>query len=232
MTGVVLQARLSSSRLPDKVLLPLGQLTAIEHAMRALRELPVATWVLATDAASCARLAPYAHKQGFALFAGDPEDVLHRYAAVVRRYRLDTVVRATGDNPLVSPQLARISLQAHFNSAAEYTGLLGPPLGTCVEVLDAAALLAAEREADSPYDREHVAPYLYANPDRFRVLRPQVAARFSMPQARVTLDSIEDYERLQELYTDLYDGRPLEIAQVLAWLRQQLIACVPESHRT
>lgn len=219
MTGVVLQVRLSSSRLPDKALLPLGGRTVIENAMRALRGLPADAWVLATDHASCAKLAPYARREGFEVFAGAAEDVLHRYAAVVRRYRLSTVLRATGDNPLVSPRLAEITQRVHLNNGSQYTGLLGPPLGTCVEALAAAALLTADREASDPYDREHVASYLYRNPERFRVLRPRLGAGYSMPRARVTLDTLEDYERLVALYDALYDGRPIEIAELLEWLR-------------
>ncbi len=218
MTGVVLQARLSSSRLPNKAVLPLCGRPVLEHAMRALRGVAVDRYVLATDSESVAQLEPLATACGFEVLVGDPEDVLARYAEAVRRYRLATVVRATGDNPLVSAELAGISLRAHVNRAAEYTGLLGPPLGTCVEVLDAAALLRADREAADRYDREHVAPYLYRHPERFRVFRPELGRRYRMPDAHVTLDTYQDYERLVELYRRLYRGRPIEVKTLLGEL--------------
>ncbi len=218
MIGVVLQARLSSSRLPNKALLPLAGRPVIEHAMSALRDLAADRYVLATDHESAAQLEPVAAACGFEVFAGDPEDVLARFAGAVRRYRLSTVVRATGDNPAVSTELAAISLRAHLNRGAEYTGLLGPPLGTCVEVLDAEALLRADREAVERYDREHVAPFIYHRPEQFRVFRPELGRRYRMPEARVTLDTYQDYERLVELYRRLYRGRPIEVTTLLAEL--------------
>ncbi len=231
MTGVILQARLSSARLPDKALLKLAGVPVIEHAMQALATLAVDRHVLATDEKSAEAFAPAARRHGFVLFAGDPADVLARYAAVVRAHGLQTVVRATGDNPAVSPRLADISLRAHRARSAEYTGLLGPPLGTCVEVIDAEALLAAEREATDWYDREHVAPYLYRNPQRFTVLRPILKGRYAQANARVTLDTQEDLELLARMYARLYAGTPLEIEQVIEWLRLHAWDRVLESRR-
>jgi spore coat polysaccharide biosynthesis protein SpsF len=66
-----------------------------------------------------------------------------------------------------------------------------------------------------------VTPYLYRHPERFRVGEPPCPARWHLPEARVTLDTAEDYERLRALFAELYRGEPLETEELVAWLRER-----------
>jgi spore coat polysaccharide biosynthesis protein SpsF len=217
--AVFLQVRLSSTRLPRKALLPLSGMTVIEHAMRALGRIPVDVYALLTDHESAASLEPLAAGCGFTVFAGDPDDVLARYAAAARHFRIDRYFRATGDNPLVSAPLAVELERRHVAAGADFSGFLGPPLGTGVEIVEAHALLAADREATDPYEREHVSPFIYRRPERFRVLRPWADDEVLLPDALVTLDTQEDYELLERIYCDLYRGAPIETPELVRWLK-------------
>lgn len=217
-TGVFLQARLGSARLPRKALLPLAGLFSVEHAMMALRGLSADVHALLTDEASYSELQPLAHKWGFVTFQGPPDDVLARYALAARHYRVERIVRATGDNPLVSVTLAEALLRLHRAERADYSAFDGAPIGTGVEAVEAEALLAADREAEDPYEREHVCPFLYRRPDRFAIHRPPVPRDLRLPSASVTLDTPEDYRFLTRLFDELYEGKPLDTHRVVGWL--------------
>jgi spore coat polysaccharide biosynthesis protein SpsF len=220
MTAVFLQVRLSSQRFPGKALAELSGRTVIEHAMRALQDVPADRRVILTDEESEAALAPYASRAGFGIFVGDPDDVLSRYAAAVTCYNPDTVVRATGDNPLVSSHVARATLDMHRETQSDYTALTGGPLGTGVEVIRARALLEAAEAARDPYEREHVTPYLYRHPERFRLCIETVPSTWGRDHARVTLDTTEDYEELRQIFEELYAGGPIDIGTLVAYLRR------------
>lgn len=220
MTGVFLQVRLGSSRLPGKALLPLEGDTVIGHAMRALGSVHAQVYLLLTDSESAGKLRPHAEKAGFDVFSGAKEDVLLRYSDAARMYGVDRIIRATGDNPLVSAELADSITALHEDAGADYSGFRGLPLGTGVECVEAAALFEAERSAVSRYDREHVCPYLYRHPERFSIHTPRAPGEYCLPEARVTLDTEEDYIRLKELYKSLYNGSPVPIGRLVPALSQ------------
>lgn len=219
MTAVVMQARMGSTRLPGKSLLPLGGSSLVEQAMARLALVPADVRVLATDEASAAALAPAARRGGFELLVGPAEDVLARYCLAIRRFGLDLVVRATGDNPLVSQELASLLLERRAAHPSDYAGFLGMPLGMGVELVGAEALLRAEAEARGPEEREHVCPYLYGSPELFRVDRPDAPSEYRMSGASVTVDTVADYEAVLRIYGVLYDGSPIPSAAVLGYLR-------------
>lgn len=219
MTGVLLQVRLDSTRLPNKALLELGGRSVIEHAMLSLRRVPASVHAIVTDASSAPLLRPRAQRCGFQTYVGPKDNVLERYVLAARTYGLTEVARATGDNPLVSWELARLAISGFRREAADYFGFDGPPLGTGVEVVRVAALERAIRESDAPFDREHVTPYLYRNPEQFRVCRVSAPPSCCLPHARVTLDTPEDYAALCEIYDAVYAGSPVPIRRLVRWLR-------------
>ena len=221
MIGVVLQSRLDSSRLPGKALLDLKGKTVVARAMEALRGIArIDCFVLATDAESAELLAPQAAAEGFELFVGSRDDVLARYVAAIEHFALDILVRATGDNPLVSSLLADRSLDLRERAGADYAGLNGAPLGTGVEVVRAEALLAAAAAGPDEYEREHVCPYLYRRPDRFAIRRESVGEKYLFPAGRVTLDTLDDYRYIARIFDALYRGKPIGIDELVQWLRQ------------
>ena len=216
--GIFIQVRLGSTRLRRKALLPLAGGSVIEHVMRAMSGVPAEVHALLTDVHSAEVLRPLAEAEGYAVFPGPAEDVLARYCGACREYDVSRVVRVTGDNPLTSASLAGDILSLHALRRPDLSHFLGMPWGMGVEVVEADALFQAERDASLPEEREHITTFLYRNRARFTILEPQAPARAFLPEARVTVDTQEDYERVKLIFTALYKGEPIEAEEVLEWI--------------
>ena len=206
MTALILQARVDSSRLSGKSLLPLGSMPLIFRVMEALNRVPAHVRILACPHDSVAALAPLAEEAGFDLCAGPKDDVLERYCAAIRACNPDWVIRATGDNPFVFADAAAAISAEGLALTADYAGYAGLPYGAGVEAVKAAALLQARDEASSVYEREHVCPYVYGHAEKFLLHRPLAPLRWQVPHARLTVDTEEDYRRAQILYSALDAG--------------------------
>jgi len=219
-TGVFVQVRLGSTRLPAKALLPLPGGSVIQHVMRALAPVAADVHALLTDPASTAKLAPVADGEGYLLFTGSPDDVLGRFCAASREYGVDRVMRATGDNPLTCPRLASLILSLHAEKRADLSHVLGCPWGTGVEVVESSALFEAERVAADPAEREHITTYHYRHPDKFAIVEEQAPAEARLPDARVTVDTAEDYERVRRIFVQIYAAAPIEAQAIVRWFRE------------
>jgi spore coat polysaccharide biosynthesis protein SpsF len=229
--AVILQVRLDSTRLPRKALLPLGDATVTHMACRALAGIRADKRVIATEPGSAAELASVAADCGFDLFVGPEEDVLERFCLAAEKAGAGLVIRATGDNPLVSAELAELLLERHLAEDLDYSHFVGPPLGTGVEIVKASALFAARVSAPPMYDRdgrpnpegayarEHVTPYVYRHPDRFRCAHIEAPFAFRFPEARVTVDTESDYRFVVRVFSALYAGKPIRIDALMEWLR-------------
>ena len=199
----IVQARMSSSRLPGKVLQGLGGVPVLELVLRRLgeaRELQgvvVATSVEPGDD-PVDRVAAAA---GAPVVRGPLEDVLERYRLAAERHPCDAVVRITADCPLVDPDVVDAVVRRWREGGEQYVAnVIEPrtyPKGLDVEAFSAAALATAAAEARDPYDREHVTPYLRSRPERF----PQARLAHDPPYAgvRLTLDTSEDLKALRAL---------------------------------
>ena len=203
MLAIVLQARIDSSRLPEKSLLPLGDEPLILRVMEALNGVPAQLRVLACTEDSVAAFTPLAAKAGFTVLAGSKDDVLERYCHALRSFGIRQVIRATGDNPFVFADAAAAINAEAMALGADYAGYNSLPYGAGVESINGKALLRAEAEAAISYEREHVCPYLYGHPELFRLHRPLTPLRWQGPGIRITIDTEEDYERAKVLYAEL-----------------------------
>ena len=206
MTSLILQARLDSSRLPRKALLPLGGQAVVFRVMEALSHIPCETYVLACPHDSYHDFAPLAEKAGFEICCGSKEDVLERYCEALRRFPADRLIRATADNPFVFADAAAEINRKAINRNADYAAYDGLPYGAGVESVAAEALFRAEKEARLPAEREHVCPFLYGNPERFSLYRSPAPLYWQGQLIRITIDTQADYERALSLYAALPDG--------------------------
>jgi len=204
MTALVLQARIDSSRLHGKSLLPLNGRHLIFRVMEALGALPVEAKILACPEDSVSAFSQLAVETGFVLVAGPKDDVLARYCLAIRRIGADRIIRATGDNPFVFVDAAAAINAEAIEQDADYAAYSELPYGAGVESVSSEALLRAEREAKDPAEREHVCPYLYNNGDLFRLHRPPAPPSWRAPEIRLTVDTHEDYERALAIYRRLF----------------------------
>jgi len=209
----ILQARMSSSRLPGKVLAPvlgepmIGRQVERLRRTRRIDKLMVATSVDPSDDP----LAAYCEGLGLAVFRGSLTDVLDRYRAALAAYPdAQAVVRLTADCPLADPRLIDEVIARHHAVDADYTSnTLGErtfPHGLDTEVIRPAVLAEAAERAQDPYEREHVTPYIYRRPERY--LLAGVSQATSQAELRWTVDYPEDLVFVREVYARLYPSDP------------------------
>jgi spore coat polysaccharide biosynthesis protein SpsF len=200
-SGIILQARLASSRLPGKALAPIGGRTILEHCLRRLMFAGVAPVVLATTTRDDDDvLADAAHRLGALVFRGDATDVLGRFVAAADAFDFEYVIRATGDNPGTDIQAPGRLLAALRGSQADYVHESGLPYGAAVEAVTRAALVRAADEATDLADREHVTTYVRRHTQLFRVLQVPAPAPLRRPDVRLTVDTADDLEQVRRLF--------------------------------
>ena len=210
MTAVIVQCRISSTRLPGKALKDLGGKPVLAWTLNAMRKVPADAYYVATDEASFGELAPVAASCGWEIFAGPLEDVLKRFCLLIDKINADVVVRATADNPFLFYEAAVALLDEYKRrisfSKCDYITWTGLPHGSGVEVFDAHALIEAEKLTSVPYDREHVGPALYNHRNRFSALMLKAPSRFYFPELRTTIDTASDYRRALTVVQHLSRG--------------------------
>ena len=203
MTALVLQARIDSSRLPGKSLLPLGGRPLIFRVMEAFSSFPFEAKILACPEDSAESFAPLAYEAGFTLITGPKEDVLERYCIVIRKTGAHRIVRATADNPFVFVDAAVALNDEAVALGADYAGYSGLPYGAGIESVASEALLRAGKEAETQAEREHVCPYIYNHPELFLLHRPLAPQKWQGADYKITVDTADDYRNAQNLYDEL-----------------------------
>jgi spore coat polysaccharide biosynthesis protein SpsF (cytidylyltransferase family) len=191
-TVAVIQARMGSTRLPGKVLERIGErplvlwTVAAARAVEGVDHVIVATTVEPADDPLVSLLAEH----GVPVHRGPVHDVLTRVWEAAAAEAPDIVVRATADNPFMDPTVVARQLRRCVEDGFDYVGTAGWPLGIAAEVARATALAEACAEARDPAEREHVMPFLYARPERYRI--GAVAPDGPLPDARFTVDTAAD----------------------------------------
>ena len=224
---IVLQVRLSSKRLPNKLLLPLKGTSIFEHVLIRLKMVKtVSGLVIATTAGTEQLIRDIAHKYGTFILIGKEDDVLSRFTNAVKKYNMRNVVRATGDNPLVDIEYIDKALMLHRRKNADLTTYPLLPYGTGVEVIRGDVLIkidnltsdpASETSSD-PYEREHITQYIYRHEDVFNIVRGTPDNLVSRPDIRLTVDTRDDYTRMVDIYENIYDGMPIKLTDVIAYI--------------
>ncbi|MCK4752755.1 MAG: aminotransferase class III-fold pyridoxal phosphate-dependent enzyme [Planctomycetes bacterium] len=203
--GAIVQARLSSSRLPAKVLLPLAGKPVLWHVLNRLKHSKrLHTIVLATSTLpEDKKLKEVADEFGIPTFFGSLDDVLSRYYHASRQYKIDPVIRITADCPMIDPEIVDEVIEHFLEQPYDYYSLYGNfPDGLDTEIIKFDALRTAFEEAKLPSEREHIGEFFKSNRDRFRT---GVFEKFSdKSNYRWTLDEPEDNEFLKKVFGELY----------------------------
>lgn len=206
---ILVQARMSSKRLPGKVTRPLAGQPSILRMMARVAQVSLADerWLVTSQDPSDDELFRLTQAAGINCFRGSLEDVLGRFVAACPR-SADTVVRLTGDCPLIDPGLVDAVIREHLaaqpnvdysSNAVERT----QPDGLDVEVFSRSILERAAREATLTSDREHVTPWII-RAGRKRAHRQRV----DLSALRWTLDTEADYQNIAAIYEALHPMKP------------------------
>jgi len=211
-TVCTIEARMTSSRLPGKVLLPAAGKPLLEHMIERLRrveqldEIVIAT----TQDPSSDPLQALAERLGVGCFRGSEDDVLARVLGAARAADAELIVETTGDCPLIDPATVALVIERFHESGVDYAANnleRTYPRGMDTQAFPTAVLAEVDTLTDDPHDREHVSLYIYEHPERYTLLsvrsdRPETGA------LRLTVDTEEDYELVRTIFEELYPANP------------------------
>lgn len=218
-TLCIVQARLTSSRLPEKVLMELGgsRLSLLEHIDERLKMSKLINKVVFAipDTSLNDKLAEFLDSRHIEYYRGSEDDVLQRFYRCAQLYSPRVVVRATCDNPCVDWELADFLIKNKEN--ADYVCCKETALGTSVEVLTMKALADAYKYASAKDEREHVCPYIVRHAETYICK----SLAYNKTNYRLTVDEKADLSLVNIIYNELYEGIPI---------RNQLIYNYLEKH--
>ena len=230
---LILQARMGSTRLPGKSLMPLAGRPLVARMLervgrvRRVNEIVVATTRKSEDDP----LAALAAAEGAAVYRGAENDLVERYCRAAEVYQAGVIVRLPADNAVPEPDEIDRIIQYHLRGESEFSSNLaevmgnGYPDGIGAEVFERSALEEIAARPLNPMLREH--PHLNffdyraqkpVEPERFRVGTIECPAAFRRPDLRLDVNTAEDYRFLARLYDDLYSRNPnFHITEIIDW---------------
>ena len=201
-TVAIVQARMGSTRLPNKVMKLMGGVPMIELLLARLAQATQIDQIVVatTDNPRDQALVDFVCNLGYDCHRGSEVDVLDRYVGVARQAGADVLVRITGDCPLVDPGLVDESITRFKSCKVDYLSNTSPPTypdGLDVEVFTFAALLRAWQETAKPFDREHVTPYLR---EKAGFTQAQLSNCEDLSGLRWTVDEAADFEVVEKVF--------------------------------
>ena len=233
--GIIIQARTGSTRLHNKILLPFyGEQRIIDILIANIRQAcPDKCIVLATTSRPQDDvLAEVARQAGILCFRGDEDNVLDRFTRAAEAFGIGRFIRVCSDNPFLRPETFNTFFAEHTSAPADYIAYgfadgrptIKSHLGLYAELTTTDALRRAAVATQEKLHVEHVTIYLYTHPEAFNVrllpLPDELEGRFDL---RFTLDTMEDFTLLQELYATFYEKTDRSIHALL-----QLVEAHPE----
>ena len=200
----IIQARMSSRRLPSKVLQSLGGRPALGHVVARCQTFAMQVAVCTSTDASDDAIAAWCANERIPVVRGSLDDVFSRFRQTLhdpRVERTEYFARVTADCPLVSGKLALQALEIAVDQNADYVGFAPDSVarGLGVEILKTQAFESIDADSLSDYEREHVAPRLYNGAGDFKAVYVRGPEAFGRPEVRLTLDYPEDAALLNAL---------------------------------
>lgn len=219
VVGCIVQARMGSTRLPGKVLMNVDEKNPIlYHVITQLQnckfidKIIVATTELKEDN----RIEEFVTSMNIDCFRGSSNNVLDRYYRCAQKFSLSTIVRITADNPLIDPTIVDDVINIFTSNSFDYVSNAhisrSFPYGTETEVFSFNALEKAWKNAKTDYDKEHVTPYFYTNPDKFNIF--DVINKKNISHLRWTVDKADDLKLVQIILSKI-KKRPVLMIDVI-----------------
>ena len=211
MLGAIIQARVSSTRLPQKVIKKIEGKTVLEHLILRAKKVKNCDKVIlaTTDKKDDDVLGKIAKELNVLAFRGSENDVLDRYYQAAKLFKIDPIVRITADCPLLDPKIVEKVIDFYFSGNYNYISNTHPPTfpdGMDVEIFNFKSLEKSWKKAKLRSEREHVTAYIFKNPKLFKIGNITYEKDFS--HLRLTLDEKEDLILIRKIYKELYPKNP------------------------
>ncbi len=217
---------MTSRRLPGKVLKPILGRPVLDLLVERLKrsryidEIVIATTVNETDDP----IVELAKRIGVSSFRGSEEDVLSRVLGAAQSAKADLIVEVTGDCPLIDPQIVDQCIELFQSGSFDYVSNVLErtfPAGLAVQVFPFKILQEVSNTTSDVEDREHVSLYIYTHPEVYRLKNLRAPADLHGPEMILTLDTPEDYQVLEKIFSELYPKNPeFTTLDVIQYLRK------------
>jgi spore coat polysaccharide biosynthesis protein SpsF len=201
--GVIIQARMGSTRLPGKVLMKLGNKNLLEHILYRLNTLQhsantiIATTVLEEDS----DIEDVCNEYCVTCFRGSECDVLERYYLCAKQYNFNYIVRLTADNPFIDVSEIDNLIDLHLNTSADYSRSFSAlPKGVGSEIFTFESLEESYQYGKKDNHKEHVNEYIEENEKLFKISELTVNAEKNRPDISLTVDTVEDYKKASFIF--------------------------------
>jgi spore coat polysaccharide biosynthesis protein SpsF len=209
-----IEARMGSSRLPGKVLLPAGGKPMLQHLVERLRAVPAVNDIVLATTINLLddELERFAARLGLACFRGSEDDVLSRVLGAAQSVGADVIVEITGDEPIVDPLIVEQAIRLFLWNDCDYcsnVNVLSYPVGMDVQVFRLETLRRSAAMTNDPADREHVSLHMRTHPEIFRQLHLVAPPDLTWPELELTLDEHEDYLLLKNVIEHFGPDKPL-----------------------
>ena len=204
-----IEARMTSSRLPGKVLLPLAGKPALERLVERIRRsryvdnIVVATTINKEDQS----IVDLCEKIGCTYFRGSEEDVLSRVLSAAKLAKGDIIVEITGDCPLIDHRHIDKAIELFYSNEYDYVSNAierSFPIGFEVQVFPVHVLEEVDRLTQDSIDRVHVSYYIYMHPEKYKLLNLKAEKNMHWPEFRVTLDEKADYILINKIFDEFF----------------------------
>jgi spore coat polysaccharide biosynthesis protein SpsF (cytidylyltransferase family)/sialic acid synthase SpsE len=202
--AVIIACRLKSTRLAEKALLKIGDLTSVEYCLRNAKKFDYINHVIlaTSDLPSDADLMNYTFDESVIFHKGHPEDVVQRYLDVVNSLKIDVIVRVTADMPFIDNEILQLLLDSHFKNGADYTSAKTAAVGTNLEIINAQALREVKSYFPSADYSEYMTWYFLNNQDHFKINMVELPDEL-VRSYRLTLDYEEDLIMFNIIHKEL-----------------------------
>jgi spore coat polysaccharide biosynthesis protein SpsF len=196
--GIIIQARMGSTRLPGKILMPIGGKVLLKHILFRLGTLrhPVTIVIATTDTRKDDIVKSFCDDHAVACFRGSENNVLDRFYQCAVQFGFRHIVRLTGDNPFPDMEELDSLITLHLSERTDYANSFASlPIGAGAEIFTFEALKKSWQEGTEPHQFEHVNEYMLEHPELFSTVTLTVATNKKRPEVRLTVDTEDDYKR-------------------------------------
>lgn len=208
-TVIIVQSRMTSTRLPGKILKPVLGKPLLEYQIERLKKITAADEIViaTTTNREDEVIVDLCNKLAISCYRGSETDVLARYYEAAVKHQADIVVRITSDCPVVDPEVCQHAID-YFLSQPKYNyiRLEHYPRGLDAEIFSFNVLADCFRKATLQPDREHVTPFIYRHPEDYRIKRLYCSTNYS--HHRWTVDTPEDFELIKKIIEAVYPIKP------------------------
>ena len=220
-----IEARMTSSRLPGKVLMEVCGKPMLQHMIERLQRVPSLDGIVVATTGNDADvpIVNLAQRMGVGFFQGSEYDVLLRVLHSARAYDIDVIVEMTGDCPLIDPVLVEDCIQGYQVAEVDYVSNVLErtyPRGMDTQVFATEVLADVADRTDDPEDHEHVSIFIYSHPEIYSLKNMPGPPELTNPGLGLTLDTPEDLELIRRIFEILYPDNPnFSLANILAVLK-------------